>query len=370
MNNTKARGLWTSASQAKFDALCPGRHRLQLCVPEDEEPTDAAARGTRIHEWLANRLAGGHKEVTLLPEEFDVAKQLFERALALRPPGVLETLVEERLWLTIHDAAGRFEHSGQADCIWLCSDSATIIDFKTGWRAVDDEAVNAQLRDLAVLVSKEYQVSRVIVAIISLHQPPAPVVYEDDYLALAYEELRRRIIRVHTDPVRIPGPEQCEWCRAKHLCPEFARAALPVPTQSATIASLQSAVDQLTPEQLGQALGLSRQLTSVLELTVRQRLTEGVSVPGWALQPGIIREAITDPALVWERVQKLGITEAEFLRCVTVFKTKLQEVLRARGFKGKELQGLIHTITDGATEQSQSAPRLVSVKSTGALLTE
>ena len=71
------RGLWTSASNALSDSLCPGRHQAQRNLPPSE--SDDASHGRAIHLALQKQdPAGLDFQQT---ETYEACQKIFEREL-------------------------------------------------------------------------------------------------------------------------------------------------------------------------------------------------------------------------------------------------------------------------------------------------
>ena len=355
-----------SASGMERLALCPGSFLLE--VEHGEKTTsDDAALGNRIHDWLAWR------KVQLTPEEQELADlcnwqtdELFrEWTESHRGSTGTETVREERLWARDADGLERV-WSGKPDLVAVieCADGkrrALVVDYKTGRGDVTQAAGNMQLRALAVLVAEEYSVTDVRVAIVQpLAGRPTVCDYDDVALAVAKVEIDA-IVRRATTPrqERRPNPAACKYCSAKHACPEGRNLALAMAHPLAR----DGGVILLTPEEMAGFLHAARAAEAIIESVrdkARRMLEEDEkAIPGWRLKPGVARETITDPQLVFNRVAALGATPERFLGAVTVAKGNLESIVRdLTGEKGKGLKAKMDGILDGATETKHAAPSL------------
>lgn len=364
-----SRGQWTSASAAQADFLCPGRHRAQLGIPEPP-PTEDAESGTRIHAWLEN-CGNSTLGPQLSPDEQDVADKCIQIARELVPKllngitpedGVVVSHREERLWLEFDG----LKHSGKPDVVHIYGQEAICIDWKCGRNEVAESPRNLQLRDLAVLVAVNYGVSKVHVAIIQpwVTMTPEVCTYELEDLLAAKAALIERVKASNApDAKRVPGEEQCKYCRAKGVCKEFMDASLPVQPTTTAAASIPDAIQGLDSLRLGQFLSLVRLAEQTATSEVRRRLNEGVGVDGWTLNPGGETEKIVDAQTVFARALKAGVTQETFVKsCVSVTKGKLKDALKAAtGSKGKALDAELDALLAGATETKTSEPILTKV---------
>lgn len=358
-----------SASGMERLALCPGSFMLE--VEHGEKTTsDDAALGNRIHDWLAWR------KVQLTPEEQEIAdaceeqaKRVFEEWEAAGPGFNSDVIREQRMWARDADGLDR-TWSGKPDLVAVieCSDGkrrALVVDYKTGRGDVTQAAGNMQLRALAVLVAEEFNVAEVRVAIVQpLAGRPTVCDYDDVALAVAKVEIDA-IVRRATTPgqERKPNPAACKYCSAKHACPEGRNLALAMAHPLAR----DGGVILLTPEEMAGFLHAARAAEAIIESVrdkARRMLEEDEkAIPGWRLKPGVARESITDPQLVFNRVAALGATPERFLGAVTVDKGKLESIVRElTGEKGKALKARLDDILEGATETKHAAPSLAPEK--------
>jgi hypothetical protein len=113
--------------------------------------------------------------------------------------------------------------------------TALIFDLKSGYKIVERAELNLQLRGYALLVGDALPVKHVYVSIL---QPR--LWYPSDRISLAHYELsdikrsRDQIYKIidaseRADAPLIAGEEQCQFCRAKLICPAFRKKmSLPV----------------------------------------------------------------------------------------------------------------------------------------------
>jgi hypothetical protein len=118
---------------------------------------------------------------------------------------------------------------------WHERDNALILDLKSGFKVVERAELNLQLRGYALLVGDALEAKHVYVSIL---QPRLGL--PSDRISLAHYEqsdIRRsrdQIYKIIDDSERpdaplIAGEEQCQFCRAKLICPAFRKKmTLPV----------------------------------------------------------------------------------------------------------------------------------------------
>lgn len=203
--------------------LCPGSVAMERGLPET--PSEWSELGDEVHAMLSGTFTVDRKPSNQAQEAAFAAETLVVQLLRLRQADHGFTS-EERLFL--HNAKLQPIASGKYDRLYLWPDKALIIDFKSLYGEVAPAERNLQLRALAVLVSTEYNVDLVDVAIVQPNAKPQVTVsrYERDDLIKADAEWRQDIAAANMpDAPRIAGPVQCKHCRAKAVCPE-AQAAL------------------------------------------------------------------------------------------------------------------------------------------------
>jgi hypothetical protein len=377
MNNTQDdRGGWTSASQAKADLLCPGRHLAQRGLPEDT--SEEAETGSRIHAAVLD------ESVPLRGEEAEQAQQIRDMRDAyvtkwMEGKTLIQTIAETRMqWA---DPETGYRHSGKPDFVAVASVPsgalvALVLDYKTGRLPVDKPAVNQQLRDLVVLtnVALENQLQAATCQLIQLWvQTPTPVHYDRPAIERATAEMTQRV-RASNDPKspRIAGEAQCKHCRARTRCPEFSamvQSVLPQPltveTAQQAIAQAETALPAISDAKLASVLnvlGSAEKWIAILKSEGRARLRERPGcLPGWKLTPGQLRQTITNIRTVWSRWETRWPGQAEtFLGAAKLVKGDLKEAVRdVSGMKGKELAEALNELIVGATTDTVTSPRLV-----------
>jgi len=322
------RGGHTSASAAAYDLACPGRHLAQKGIPEPPSDNDQDF-GRRVHKALANS-----GDVKLLSSFTIKERELFDSCRAIEKKVVLEyfgvdhpamrVYREERKWVKFRGPDGKiYEHSGQADAVFVAGAKALIIDYKSLAGEVADASSNQQIRDQTALWRGDIMRQGGILvecggAIVQPYVTHSPVVvnYKEPDMDRSAKEMMERVVRSN-DPnsPRIAGELQCKFCRATSNCLEYQKWA------TATLPSFRNLME-LSPEQW-----LPENRTTFMDrYTIAKQWLEdtkaameaGASqdpnfVPGYALMDGQVKTPITDLKTLLDRIVAHGGTAAALL---------------------------------------------------------
>jgi PD-(D/E)XK nuclease superfamily len=211
-------------SASGFDAefRCPGKRALEKRLPQQAE-TAVTRSGQRIHcalqkgdfSKLSDTNARTARRVAFAESEIVHEYEL---------EGAVVTF-EERAW--DFDDELRHTWSGRVDRYdWLPSQRRLlVIDDKTGWGIPPPISDNWQVRSEAALLSERLGAEETIAALIHPHHPFElwqARRYTPTQMQHLLDVVREnvRIIGLPDQP-RIPGPWQCQWCKAKGICPEY-----------------------------------------------------------------------------------------------------------------------------------------------------
>lgn len=360
---TDERQGWTSASNAEADSLCAGRHLAQKGLVEDTSA--AAVFGNKVHLGFA----GEAVDLNITQERLlERAEEREKKVLARFPNNTFEVHNEIREWA---EQRG-WKHSGQADKLFLDAKMklALIEDLKSLRGVVADSPENMQLRDLAVLAWLNYGVEEVVVFI---NQPMAGehqkiTRYDQSTLAQAWSYMKLRITNSN-DPnsKRTAGEIQCNFCRARGICPESLawekRNTVLLMKRGELAAEM---VARIAPEKVADIWLKSKTITSILE-AVKDRL---LSMPdddleklGISRRKGFFRETINDNKELAARLKKLGLKQADIMAHMKMTKGNLEELVRqASCKKGKELDILMDEVLSGIVDREQTADGLERLK--------
>lgn len=266
-----------SASGSHRWMNCPGSVRLEQQIPQ--KPSSAAADwGTRAHDF-SEAVLNGQMDLYEIPAEFHDVVEMYTKYVTahVQPESVL--WVEKSFDLgKIHD-----DMFGTCDAVVITGNTMHVIDLKSGIGKVEAQD-NTQLMYYALGALLEVP-NKSAIEQVAMHivQPKLGAVdkweVSVDHIYAWAQELKAAAVATekHNAPV-IPG-EQCQWCRAKAICP--AKWA---------IANEAAGLDFTEPTfNLEHALDLAEQLKPWVEAVqelAKDKLQAGQSVIGWQLKPG------------------------------------------------------------------------------------
>lgn len=211
-----------SASQFDAEFRCPGKRALCASLPAEEDTT-AAARGVRIHSametWDLEALAKTERRTAqrMMYAEAEIIHEYnFEGA---------ETTFEERIWdfdeeLNKIWSAKIDRYDWQPDKRRLL-----VIDDKSGWTTPPPIHGNWQLRSEGALLADIMDAVETVIALDHPHHPES--LWEAEVYSRAETDHMLDIVRANVatiqqpDAPRIVGGLQCQWCKAKRICPEY-----------------------------------------------------------------------------------------------------------------------------------------------------
>lgn len=314
-----------SASGMQRLALCPGSWLAERGCPE--ETSEAAEMGTRLHK---------HMELGTLPEDAEEAEAVEwcrtqERLLAekyVAPMGADQVLREVRWWAV----DGSF--SGKGDVVYVCGECALVLDYKFGRVPVPVAANNLQLAAQGQLAFDNLPGIKVVFC--GLLQPyasrkePRVVRYRLEE-AMQLRQFLRGVVTAagRPDARRVPGEEQCRYCKAKTTCPAC-NALVARETQ----VDVATAWPDWTPEKKAEALhlaGLAKKWAEAVERKAKADLKDGFPIPGYVLSAGKQSFKISDAQGAFGQLNALiGLTGQEFAGCCTVKISALDKVVHKR----------------------------------------
>ena len=225
----------TSASNLRRRQLCPGSQRMELGLPEDD--SEQSREGQLLHDYDA------HPEYdrSILPPN--------QRDLLERNDSLTVTL-SERLTKVVGAAPVEPIHettiandliSGTPDfvAVFPVNESPVWVnDSKFGYKTVERAELNIQLRVYAVLVCDKYCRATPKRVFTSITQPRLPyderitlAEYSPDDIEASREQIKEILDAAgKEDAPLVAGEEQCRYCKAKLICPEFQAKMMPLPT--------------------------------------------------------------------------------------------------------------------------------------------
>lgn len=350
-----------SASGLERLKKCRGSRLLEKELTNYEE-SEIANAGTLIHNCLAG-IANpdmldeqGRFAYEVCIESEDVIKNQtynYSQEVISR----LKISGEERLWL--YDENGVPILSGAFDKLYIdpVTNSALVVDYKTGYKAQTDPAKNIQLRAYAVLVWQTYGIETVTVALIQPNCKPlyAKCQYTLPDLKLALKEIRHILLTAQNPlAIRTPGEKQCEYCRAKGVCKEladFAKNTLENFNRVTNIILVSSEEmdkreEMLDGQSLAECLDMGafiKKWNDALKAEGELRLKAMREVPGYAMLPGKDRREITDNYEFYETFKQWGMAIEN--------KISPKEILETASFSLGAIESIINRpIVDPSSE--------------------
>ena len=222
-----------SASGFSRIVLCPGSPTLEKLAGKSESTSEVANSGTDIHDAIA---ADDLSELGLTEEK--VATRLTtmtEQALLQwcqenNFTGAKKIIREERFWIQ-NRRTKKDVCSAKPDFAAIEGGQCICIDLKSGFKAVTPAAGNWQLKVQLVALDMAlgpFERARVAIAQHRLGPDKFDACdYTRDDIDQAYVEILFYLRRAENPQAeRVPGAEQCRYCSAKAICPEYAAYSL------------------------------------------------------------------------------------------------------------------------------------------------
>jgi hypothetical protein len=195
-----------------------------------------------------------------------------------------------------------------------------VLDHKYGNYRVDEPRHNLQLGLYALLVSQEDEkIEEVTCQILSPLYAFAPVTYSREELDELYRTVQIVVASLADPGDPVPG-DHCHFCPARLVC----GAA----KDQAAQAMLAKVVELPLGEQAARLLDDIKRAQALFKEveTYYKRLLEETpgAIPGWALEPGDVRRAISDASAAQQMVESLLPLE-EFLATCSVSVPQLEK---------------------------------------------
>ena len=344
--------------------LCPGSVKLSEGI--EDKTSEVAAEGTVAHEIGEAILKGekpykvnqvieceGHK-IKVTREMKDAVKVYVDHCQEL---GLFIDDAEEGIEVhTTLEPFGVPDVYGTVDYMLAIPSIRTLYvrDYKHGKGIVVDPTNNPQLMAYALGAAGE-NIDRYDVIDVGIVQPRAKEgeaiktwQVSPEYLQQWAEFTLKPTVQVAIagEAPLVPGDKQCQWCRAKGICPELANKALT--TAQADFRDFadirpDEIVNEVSIEKITRVyekLGLMKEFIKAVETRVFNELSNGNGVPGYKLVNGKRSRA-------WKNEEEAAATLKE--KGVEPYEYKILSPAKAEkqlGKAKKEVQGFIET-TEG-----------------------
>lgn len=372
----------TSASNIFRRSLCPGSERLEAGLPDED--SDESREGTLLHKFAADLTLDRSK---LKPAQRDLL-EINDRLIR----EVFERVTNQFGLDAVADANGREQEfwlhrgikslfPGHVDLYELTRKLLVILDYKFGYKIVTTASANLQLRSYAVMGAEKFDVDHCVVAIT---QPRLSV---DDRLTMAVysradiEASRQQLYQIWDaskapDAPLVAGEEQCRYCRAKLICPEFRKSVTDplalVPASTGTkakqLAHAETTLAQCSDVDLGRILD-AIQFADLIKDTARDVARERIragGMDGYRLgKESEVRE-ITDPVgaiiriassegLDWDEVARRAISKFSIGAIEELYREK-------HGGTWQDARDKVNTVLASTIERKSKKPAIEKVK--------
>jgi superfamily II DNA or RNA helicase len=300
-----------------------------------------AESGTRIHEAIdAN-------DTSLLTEEEKAIADYctaFRRHVHSEMRKAGRQLVRELHEVVLDIRASNESTFGSADLIEIYDDGhAVLMDWKTGFTAVDDASYNAQVAAYVLGAFQAHPEIKRIDAYLVL-----PRRQEISHASFELADVPRLKLRIGTIIARakeLKGKEHnpvegvCDYCNARGTCKALATKALEVGQKAGFDVPAAVSYDG-TPEDRAKLLKLANLLSQWCEDTkkelLRQALDEGAEIPGYRLDQRRTPRAIDNAVAGYEAVKSI-VTLEEFLSAASrISVPSLEKIVAEKAPRGNK----------------------------------
>jgi len=257
------------------------------------------------------------------------------------------------------DLGGGESTFGTCDlCVIFESGDMYLIDYKTGYGAVEDAEINTQAWAYSIGAFQKFvDVKKVLFYFL------LPVRDEVSYAEFTKDDLPKMKLRLQTIIKRAkdgeifnPQPGVCDYCDNQAKCPALAKKALliaskypetgfPVPNDITGVCA--------NADELSSLLNLAPIMESwaegVRKLALEKTLVEGWELPGFRLQEKKSPRSVTSALLAYEAVKDTVSIKDFLAACSKVSVPDLEKYFAEsipRGKKGQAKQELVDRLTD------------------------
>lgn len=300
-----------SASGIDRIMRCPGSWEAEKAFEQEESSHSRA--GTDIHAVLE-----GKKPISELTESGKVTAERImnlEGELVERYSLQAAEVHRERRLFRIN---GDFERlwSGQSDVIFVKKPLCVVINYKTGWYepiAIDQ---NWQMIAECALAAEYFNCDYIVGVLLhpNAGKGKQTRVFNRQELSLLATAIDDAAVMAQQENAqRIPGIEQCHFCRANAACPAAQKQLI--------MHASEIDLSRMTPEQRGQRLRIFKMADAIIK-SQREDLKDMLkkdkkSVFGWTLTKGKTERTLKakdhEFGELVKAVKLLGLHEAEWL---------------------------------------------------------
>lgn len=245
---------------------------------------------------------------------------------------------------------------GMVDDLIVTKTAADMTDYKTGYRAVPDAEINAQVQGYVLGVFDHFE--QIETVNVHLLMPRQDIVSTFTYTRRDhYKALKHRVFMTiesakavdqlfqqgETEKLLLalqPAPENCEYCGRKAACPALNKLALTIARRydPALVIPEELHGHAITdPAVMAQALLYAPILEDwakgIKKAALELRMDKGVEFPGWTLAERKGARKISDAQIAWDCVATI-LTPAEFAACADVSLPDLETAVAGKAPKG------------------------------------
>ena len=342
-------------SSLKRRELCPGSYRMEQLCKDVDNGDELATRGTKIHAAIAAYINGNdYAGEPLNEEESAILASLvdfWEDFKARLPEGSIVE-AERRIQYTSFNGVLYY---GTADVVIKCPDNTVrIIDWKTGYRKVDDAAENLQGAAYALAAYQQWLNPRVVE--VTFYNPTIHQLSRHEFTSYMLANVHKYLYTIITSGMKpdapcVPGEEQCRDCKAAKsgTCVEF--VAHHTATSELACKNVRIAYTEMpdgTLAEIWERCKLVKQVKSAVEAEMKKRIEAGGSCAGYTIKETSSGRECKDILALFEAVSDT-LDQPEFLKCCTA---SVSQVEKAYAKAAKTLG--LHPTEKAAREAFQS----------------